>query len=288
MFSLAFIKDDVGQICRVSKIRDKLGYLLAVILLYGVTLSAAGSSVNLSKAFGGPGGTPFVDLVAPGGRISAITISSGKFIDRIKVEYRYKNTVKRPSHGGPGGKEVSFRLKNREYITEFGGRSGKVVNSIYVKTNKGRVMKWGGKGGQNSFRFTATKSTPFAGVWGRSGGLLDALGVIQKTTTSKSGKAAKLGPLRGFKPGGDVPAVDCGAKCDSAPGKHFPGQPSNQRDKTFWKEHTNKLGAVLRVLAGSERDYTNYLKQEEDICGIYIPCQIDARSSAISFVTGAK
>jgi len=291
MFSLIFIKDNAAKVFTVSEIRDKISSVLAVFLLYGLALSAApayGTNVSLSKAFGGKGGSPFVDLVAPGGRISAITIRSGKFIDSIKIEYRYKQTVKGPSHGGRGGKEVSFRLGKREYITEFGGKSGNVIDSIYVKTNKGRVMNWGGKGGGNRFRFTATKSNPIRGLWGRSGNLLEAIGVIQKSKSSAGSKATALVKLGGFKPSKHSPDVDCGSKCDSMPGKHFPGQPSSQRDRIFWKEHTDKLGAVLKALAGSERDYTNYLKQEKGICGLYIPCQIDARGSAISFVTGAK
>ncbi|MFT7009548.1 MAG: hypothetical protein ACJAXJ_004098 [Colwellia sp.] len=288
MFNLALIKDNADQICTARKIRDNIGYLLAVIILFGLSLSAvAASNVSFSKAYGGPGGAPFVDLVAPGGRISAITIRSGKFIDSIKVEYRHTHIVKGPLHGGSGGKAITFRLKKKEYIIEFGGKSGKVVDSIYVKTNTGRVMKWGGKGGGKSFRFTATKSTPITGIWGRSGGLVDAIGVIQKSTLTKGDKSATFGRLGSFKPDEQAPA-DCGDKCDSMNSKYFPRQPSNQQDKTFWIEHTNTLGSVLRALAGSERDYQNYLKQEKDLCSSYIPCQIDARGAAIGFVTGVK
>ncbi len=52
------------------------------------------------------------------------------------------------------------------------------MDSIYIKTNKGRYRKWGGNGGANSFKFVGTKKSSIKGIWGRAGQFLDAIGVV--------------------------------------------------------------------------------------------------------------
>ena len=183
--SLEFRTFNNTQCLIFTKVQKKTILYLAVLLLiaFFFPVSAfAASSINLTKINGGSGGVPFVDMVAPGGRITSITIRSGAFIDSIKVNYQYRNGNKvfGTQHGGRGGSPKTFVFRNGEYITTLGGRSGKYVDSIYINTNQGRSMRWGGGGGENAFRVNATASTPILGIWGQSGRFLDAIAVIQK------------------------------------------------------------------------------------------------------------
>jgi len=159
-----------------------LAFLLIVELLFSSGAFAA-STFTLDKINGGKGGDPFVDMITEEGRMTSITIRSGAFIDSIKINYQYRNGNKvfGSPHGGGGGGSKTFIFRNGEYITTLGGRSGKYVDSIYIITNQGRSMRWGGEGGGNSFKISFAIASPLVGIWGRSGRFLDAIGVIQKS-----------------------------------------------------------------------------------------------------------
>jgi len=246
------------------------------------------SFVSLSNESGGGGGVPFVDMVAPNSRISAITIRSGNIIDSIKLSYRYRNSVSEKSYGGNGGKSKTFKFGKGEYITEFGGRSGKYVDSIYIKTNKRRTMRWGGKGGANSFRFRATKNQQITGIWGRAGKYLDAIGIIKKSPYGNTENISAQGNLDNFKPIGQGSNDQNCAKCDSAPTAYFPVPSKKKSDKDFWENQSDRLGNAIEALTHSKQVYRNYLEKERKSCGPNLYCQIDTRSRAITFVTGAK
>ena len=268
--------------------RSLLAFFLAILgcLLTAKALSA--TSVTLQGESGGGGGVPFVDMMAPGGRIAEITIRSGNFIDSIKFSYRYNNTLLGKSHGGGGGQASTFKFKKGEYITEMGGRSGKYVDSIYIRTNKGRHKKWGGSGGGSSFRFRGTKESPITGIWGRSGRLLDAIGVLTSSGSKSTQNIATQGNLSNFNPseqGSD--GQDCG-KCDAAPTTYFPSPSGNSRDTNFWRAQSERLGKALGALTSSEDVYRNYLNREKAKCGTSPICQIDTRGRAITFVTGVE
>ena len=249
----------------------------------------ASSNMAMSKAFGGNGGIPFIEMVAPGGRITEVVIRSGAYIDKIGLSYRYGNHNTRRSYGGNGGQRKIFKLQSGEVITEIGGRSGKFVDSIYVITNKGRKMSWGGKGGSKRFRFKGTPNNPIVGIWGRSGAYVDAIGIVRKS--GAGGGIPTGGNLNSYDPPPpDTGQVDptCTGKCDSVTSRTFPTPPSSARDWEFWNIQNQRLYRTVEKLAGSSDVFGRYLDKERNSCNQELFCEIDTRSEAISHVIGVQ
>ena len=265
-------------------------HLTATLFIFVILLVPSklySNTAMISTESGGSGGAPFIEMVAPSGVISKITIRSGKYIDAIQLTYRYKHQISSKLHGGLGGLSKTFILKKGEYISELGGRSGKYVDSIYIKTNRGRIERWGGNGGQRSFKFLGTKSSPIQGIWGRSGNLLDAIGVIKKSSSrSKRSQTPKIS-LKAFKPTphkisskGEV----CG-KCDSYTNPIFP----TLNDLDFWKSQNEQLYGIAQRIAQSSREFDSYIKETEyKHCQGHIFCEIDTRTDLLFKVLGAK
>jgi len=260
--------------------------ILVLLSLFSLAASAT-TNVSLSRAYGGNGGAPFVDMMVPGSRVSAVTIKSGKFIDNIKFIYVYKNSGFGSSHGGNGGGLKTLTLSKGEYIIEFGGRYGKLVDSIYIKTSNGNKMSWGGTGGERAFRFRASKKVPIIGIWGRAGKFVDAIGVINKTSSGNNSVTAQ-GKLNDFNPKEQsTDGGDCGS-CDSVTSAYFPRPPRSDQEVNYWKVHLERLGHSISGLSDSVSEYKRYLEKETDICSTNLHCKIDFRSRAISFVVGAE
>lgn len=261
----------------------------AVIVLSGCLLSPfvvfADTSVTLLSASGGPGGSPFVDMAVSKGRITAITVRSGKFIDSIQLTYQYgSKRVIGLAHGGKGGNSQTFKLRAGEFITEFSGRSGKYVDSIYIKTSKNRSKKWGGNGGGNTFKFTGSKQLPILGIWGRSGALLDAIGVVR---SSKGGQTIKTKSIGGFERQANSQGGD-DTKADSIQRYTFPKPTaSNNEIKSWLKIQNAKLKNIIKSMS-SNNEFSNYSKGENKTCGSSLYCQVTYRRGAISYVTGAE
>ena len=249
-------------------------------------------AINFGREFGGTGGAPFVEMVAPGGVISGISIRSGSLIDKIQLIYLYKNnhTIKGTSRGGSGGNSKTFKLKKGEYITKLGGKYDKYINSIYIRTNKGRREKWGGSGGSKHFKFTGTKDSPIQGVWGRSGALLDAIGVIKKSKANTPHAIAIKNNLSAFKPDPDTFGSKGGncEKCDTITNPIFPTLTSNL-DYEFWRKQNNSLYKIVEKLANSTPQFSSYINDVERVhCSGIIFCEIDTRIDLINKTMGAK
>ena len=258
------------------------------ILLASSSTAFSSSNISLSNLSGGNGGSQFVVLAGPNERITEIAIRSGAYIDAIGITYRKGNKNFRRTYGGNGGKKRVFKLKKGEVITEIGGKSGKYVDSIYIRTNKNRSMKWGGNGGSKKFKIKGTKKNPIIGIWGRSGALIDAIGVVRKSSPG-TGVAASSS-LDGFDPVTSTNSAgdqDCG-KCDSAPSSGFPGAPTNNSDREFWNDQNQRLFKVVKKLAGSKTVFDNYLNKETTRCDHNLFCEIDTRSDAITHVIGVQ
>ncbi len=257
--------------------------LLSAFLFFPI-IAIANTSVTLSKVSGGSGGSPFVDMAANKGRITAITVRSGKFIDRIQLTYQYNNgRVIGSPHGGNGGKSKTFKLSKGEFITVFGGRSGKYVDSIYIKTNKGRSRKWGGNGGGNSFKFKGSKQSPILGIWGRSGALLDAIGVV---TANKGGQSKPTNRILDFEQR-KIANGGSDEKGDSYQTNSFPHPSANRNVVDSWlNTHGAKLRNIIKSMS-SHHDFTEYSRRENRFCGSHAYCLIAYRRSAISYVTDA-
>ena len=156
----------------------RVALLLASAVLW--TPNASPGQITEMGPAGGPGGSPFVDCgatVVDGALVRPVEVHvrAGDFIDAIEVIY--SGGARSTRHGGLGGDLHIFRLGPDEYITDVGGKYAQFVNSLFIKTNKGRVQQWGGSGGNAQFSFSAPRGMSFNGFWGRSGVYLDAIGV---------------------------------------------------------------------------------------------------------------
>ena len=111
---------------------------------------------------GGSGGTEFVDADVPaGGRIVEVRIHAGEYVDSIQMIYSMPDgrPLEAARHGGEGGRGVSFRLDQGEYIVGISGRYGEYVDSVRIRTNKRTSEVFGGRGGEREFRIDVRRMT---------------------------------------------------------------------------------------------------------------------------------
>jgi hypothetical protein len=129
---------------------------------------------------GGTGGKQFEDSAIPiNSRISEVRIRSGKMIDSIQAVYTLNNGTlfEASAHGGNGGKLDIFRLDADEYIIGISGRSGNMLDSLTILTNKRSSPIYGGPGGRRDFKIEIPSGNQAVGFIGRSGNQLDAIGL---------------------------------------------------------------------------------------------------------------
>jgi len=292
MFLPDEVKKDTQKFISDTVRVKTISLLIAYMLIGSANPSSvyAASNVSFSKSYGGLGGTPFVDMKVPGTRVSEITIRSGSLIDNIRVSYVYRGQTFTKSHGGNGGSARTLRLDSNEYITEFGGRSGSYVDSIYIKTNTGRLMRWGGAGGENSFRFKASRENPIVGFWGRSGSLIDAIGVISKSALANANSTSDFNSLSKFKPKSQQQGQGNGGggKAESVESSSVPYPPDDGQNERYWENHSDRLFRSINAVVKSKKDIERYQQDEREKCHGHLYCEIEMRSQAISFVLGAE
>ncbi|MBZ5643390.1 MAG: hypothetical protein LAO19_11565 [Acidobacteriia bacterium] len=129
---------------------------------------------------GGSGGTEFVDADVPaGGRIVEVRIHAGEYVDSIQMIYTMPDgrPLEAARHGGDGGRGISFRLDQGEYIVGISGRYGQYVDSVRIRTNKRTSEVFGGRGGEREFRIDVPDDSQATGFIGRAGEYLDAIGL---------------------------------------------------------------------------------------------------------------
>lgn len=131
---------------------------------------------------GGGGGGAFNDepVLQAGTRVARIVIRTGDLVDSVEITHiRPDDTLLTlPHHGGFGGGEQLLDLRAGERITQIDGRYGEFVDSINVRTNQGRVLSGGGGGGVDGYLYQAPTGFEIVGFFGRSGELMDAIGVV--------------------------------------------------------------------------------------------------------------
>ena len=132
---------------------------------------------------GGLGGNSFNDGATGGWKVKEVKIYSGAFIDSIQVIYtdQVNQIIAGKKRGGSGGNLSVLKLAPDEYITTVGGKYGRFVDSLFIKTNKGQVKQWGGSGGTIDFVYRVPPGTSIYGFFGRAGKYVDSLGIIMKT-----------------------------------------------------------------------------------------------------------
>jgi len=157
------------------------------ILLLLADVCAADLTVIGGGPSGGKGGSVFVDSVIGGQKIAEVRIRSGTRIDSIQVVYRDaripgSGLSARPKHGGNGGSLAVFELSPDEHIVSIGGKYGDCIDSLWIRTSKGRFQRWGGNGGSVDFHYAAPDGWMISSFWGRSGTYLDSIGVQMSAT----------------------------------------------------------------------------------------------------------
>ncbi len=169
---------------RSGEYLDAIGLTFSPIRrkLFSVSRFEGAPQPGQTALAGGSGGTDFVDADVPaGGRIVEVRIRAGEYVDSIQMIYSMPDgrPLEAPRHGGEGGRGVSFRLDQGEYIVGLSGRCGQYVDSVRIHTNKRTSELFGGRGGERDFRIDVPDAddNQATGFIGRSGEYLDAIGL---------------------------------------------------------------------------------------------------------------
>lgn len=138
-------------------------------------------------ASGGWDGNPFEDP-APNTRntrVTRITTTSSCYVH--SVELGYSDGTPATKHGGGGVLCPGFggyivapqttTLGADEFIVGVRGRAGKYVDRIEFVTNKRTIGPFGGQGGE-PFSLVAADGYEVRRLFGRSGSVLDAIGIV--------------------------------------------------------------------------------------------------------------
>uniref|UniRef100_A0ACD5W5B1 Uncharacterized protein n=1 Tax=Avena sativa TaxID=4498 RepID=A0ACD5W5B1_AVESA len=135
-------------------------------------------------AWGGPGGDER-NMQATPGRLTSMTINSGVTIDAISFTYIGTDYIEHSE--GPWGRTLNMKrtitLDPTDYVTEISGTFGSaldndcVIKSLKITTFKGTDNDIYGDPTGTPFHIPVRDGGRIVGFFGRSGDLLDAIGV---------------------------------------------------------------------------------------------------------------
>ena len=130
-----------------------------------------------SKMVGGSGGLEFSDNLTQTVRIVSISVRHGTVVDAIQTTWLLTDgtQIKGERHGGGGGEEAIIKFASDEHIVTIQGRSGSLIDSLTITTNKKAYGPYGGNGGAP---FGPIPAEGVGGFFGRFGAYLDAIGVF--------------------------------------------------------------------------------------------------------------
>ncbi|KAJ1275088.1 hypothetical protein BS78_05G109400 [Paspalum vaginatum] len=141
-------------------------------------------STYLVKAglWGGEGGSPQDIDVLPE-RLTSITIRSGDVIEAIQFTYVDKdgNEYTTDLWGGGNGSFTKIDIGDGEYVKEISGTYGpydnvlNLITSLNITTNVASFSFGNAQG--DTFSIPVENGAQIVGFYGRSGWLLDAIGV---------------------------------------------------------------------------------------------------------------
>lgn len=174
-------------------------YSIAIAFTSFILLADVGTSATRqqlkSPAYGGSNGTTFDDVmnVSMSGvnvtGICFINISSGNQVDAIQVTYLLSNgsLYQSPVHGKYNNPPITIVLDPDEYVTKLEGKTnGALVDQLTLTTvgpdYEHKVYGPFGKTGNLSFTF----EDYILGFHGRSGNLLDSIGIYSLELVKKS------------------------------------------------------------------------------------------------------
>ncbi|XP_038976831.1 jacalin-related lectin 3-like isoform X3 [Phoenix dactylifera] len=141
-------------------------------------------ATNMLGPWGGSGGTAWSFEKAQA--ITKIKICVGDVINSITFQYMDGETARwSPRYGGAGGTPVEIELGPAEFILSIKGYYGAYAGMtiIYSLTFVTTVREYGPYGREHGTQFYVPKGTGWINSFhGRSGDLLDAIGVYRKTS----------------------------------------------------------------------------------------------------------
>lgn len=118
-----------------------------------------------------------------GSKIVEVRLRHGRLIDSIQLVCEIPDGERHelPAHGGGGGQLSVFTLDRDEFLTGISGTYGASVDTIRLHTNKQTSAPFGGantSGGPANYLYEAPEGYEIVGFWGRSGDMIDAIGII--------------------------------------------------------------------------------------------------------------
>jgi hypothetical protein len=126
-------------------------------------------------------------FLQPGTRVARVVLShdnSHNAVEGIQFTHvRHDGTLlDLPHHGGFGGDQQDFDLVSNEHIVQISGTYDRFVNSITVATDIGHQLTVGNPVGAGAYTYQAPPGFEIVGFFGRSGTLVDAIGVVLRAT----------------------------------------------------------------------------------------------------------
>ena len=174
---------------------------MKVLIGTGVTISGitgavtprtaqAQSSVLTAGPSGGTGGTSFNDTIPTPGQVVQVHVRSGYRIDGIQIVNTFPNGRRFDQRwrGGNGGTLHTIELDQDEYLIAMAGtigtkgKSSLRVFSLTFQTNKRTSPEYGCRG-STPFVYQAPPGFEIAGLFGRAGKEIDAIGVMFRQIT---------------------------------------------------------------------------------------------------------
>jgi len=157
-----------------------------------------------SGSSGGSGGAPFSDRssVPSRARLVAVEVHAHNVVDAVRCIFRKRSgeLLELERHGGSGGQVHRLELADGEHITRVSGRYANLVDSVTIATNfRPDALRAGGRGGAASFSYEAGAGLEIAGLTGRAGTFIDALGVVFRRPAAGGAPAPvfRCGPTGG-------------------------------------------------------------------------------------------
>jgi hypothetical protein len=138
-----------------------------------------GDAQPFGSIYGGSGGGAFIDLVTPAQHITEVKISSGESIDTLQMVMDSGPLAK---HGeSDGGTSNRVVLQSGEYLVAVSGYADTLLHALTFETNTGRRIGPFGKQTGAAFEIRVPAGQEIVGFRGRSGWLIDAIGVLSRT-----------------------------------------------------------------------------------------------------------
>jgi hypothetical protein len=88
-----------------------------------------------------------------------------------------------PHHGGFGGEQTNFDLASNEHIRKISGTYDRFVTSITIETDNPDHRTTLGDASGAKYEYDAPPGFEIVGFFGRSGTLIDAMGVVLRPRT---------------------------------------------------------------------------------------------------------